>query len=160
VGYDVDRTSDSPAYDPTLDSALQSAFVGAFNRYLREDLNYRTDLRYLPFNFAEVNNAWNFKRDANDVGIAVQVPDVIPDLAQALTRNPALRVFSANGYFDLATPFFGTELDMAHLGIDPALRSHVSYGYYRSGHMIYLDPGSRRQLGADIEAWIRATLRP
>jgi carboxypeptidase C (cathepsin A) len=158
-GYDVDRTSDSPAYDPTLDSAIQSAFVDAFNRYLRDELNYRTELRYLPFNYAEVGGAWNYKRDANDVGIAVQTPDVIPDLAQALTRNPGLRVFSANGYFDLATPFFGTELDLAHLGIDPALRSHVSYGYYRSGHMIYLDPECRRRLGADIATWIRATLR-
>lgn len=158
VGYDVDRTSDSPAYDPTLDSSIQSAFVGAFNRYLRDDLNYRTDLRYLPFNYAEIGPAWNYKRDANDVGIGVRTPDVIPDLAQALTRNPGLRVFSANGYFDLATPFFGTELDLAHLGIDPALRSHVSYGYYRSGHMIYLEPNARRQLRTDIETWMRATL--
>ncbi|MEA2665642.1 MAG: hypothetical protein QOI11_2586, partial [Candidatus Eremiobacteraeota bacterium] len=158
IGYDVDRTSDSPAYDPTLDSSIQSAFVGAFNRYLRDDLNYRTDLRYLPFNYGEIGNAWNYKRDASDVGIPVLVPDVIPDLAQALTRNPALRVFAANGYFDLATPFFGTELDLAHLGIDPALRAHVSYGYYRSGHMIYLEPNARRQLGNDIASWMRATL--
>ncbi len=158
VGYDVDRTSDSPAYDPTLDSSIQSAFVGAFNRYLRDDLGYRTELRYLPFNYGEVGNAWNFKRDASDVGIPVQVPDVIPDLAQALTRNPALRVFAANGYFDLSTPFFGTELDLAHLGLDPALRAHVSYGYYRSGHMIYLEPNARRRLGTDIANWMRATL--
>ncbi len=119
VGYDIDRNSDSPAYDPVLDASIQAAFVSAFNRYVREDLKYREDLRYLPFNYAEVANAWNFKRDANDVGIGVQVPDVISDLAQALTRNPGLRVFSANGYYDLATPFFGTELDLAHLGIDP-----------------------------------------
>ncbi len=158
VGYDIDRTSDSPAYDPTLDASLQSAFVSAFNRYVREDLRYRSDLRYLPFNYGEVGNAWSFKRDAADVGIAVQVPDVIPDLAQALTRNPGLRVFSANGYYDLATPFFGTELDLAHLGIDPALRAHVTYGYYRSGHMIYLDPAARRSLRADLESWMRAAL--
>ncbi len=159
TGYDVDRNSDSPAYDPVLDASIQAAFVSAFNRYVREDLGYRSDLRYLPFGPNEINSGWSLKRDASDVGLAaVTVPDVIPDLAQALTRNPALRVFSANGYFDLATPFFGTELDLAHLGIDPALRSHVSYGYYRSGHMIYLEPNARRQLATDIANWMRATL--
>jgi carboxypeptidase C (cathepsin A) len=159
TGYDVDRNSDSPAYDPVLDASIQAAFVSAFNRYVREDLGYRSDLRYLPFGPNEINSGWSVKRDASDVGLAaVTVPDVIPDLAQALTRNPALRVFSANGYFDLATPFFGTELDLAHLGIDPALRSHVSYGYYRSGHMIYLEPNARRQLASDIANWMRATL--
>ena len=80
----------------------------------------------------------------NDVGLgAVQLPNVLPDLAQALTRNPALRVFSANGYFDLATPYFGTEKDLHHLGLDPALRSHITYGFYSAGHMIYLEPASR-----------------
>ncbi len=160
VGYDLDRNSDSPAYDPVLDASVQAAFVGAFNRYVREDLGYRETMRYLPFGPSEIGNAWNQKRDANDVGIGVQVPDAIPDLAQALTRNPGLRVFSANGYYDLATPFFGTEIDLAHLGLDPALRSHVSYGYYRAGHMIYLEPESRRKLRGDIETWMRGTLRP
>jgi carboxypeptidase C (cathepsin A) len=111
----------------------------------------------LPFNYSEVGNAWKMTRDASDVGLGnVSLPNVLPDLAQALTRNPSLRVFSANGYYDLATPFFGTEIALHHLGIDPALRSHISYGYYPSGHMIYLEPASRRKLRADIEAFIRS----
>ncbi len=59
MGYDVDRNSDSPAYDPVLDASIQAAFVSAFNRYVREDLGYREDLRYLPFAAGDLYNAWN-----------------------------------------------------------------------------------------------------
>jgi carboxypeptidase C (cathepsin A) len=156
IGYDLDRNSDSPAYDPTLDAGIADAFVSEFNRYIRDDLHFRTDDRYLPFNYAEIGPAWKLMRDASDVGFPqIFLPNVLPDLAQALTRNPALRVFSANGYYDLATPFFGTEKDLHHLGLDPALRSHITYGFYESGHMIYLEPASRRALRDDIETFIR-----
>jgi carboxypeptidase C (cathepsin A) len=159
TGYDLDRNSDSPAYDPTLDAGIADAFVGEFNRYIRDDLHFVTDDRYLPTNYPEIGPAWNLTRDATDVGLPqVSLPNVLPDLAQALTRNPALRVFSANGYFDLATPFFGTEKDLHHLELDPALRSHITFGYYPSGHMIYLEPASRRALRTDIEAFMRSAL--
>ncbi len=159
TGYDLDRNADSPAYDPTLDAGIADAFVSEFNRYVRDDLHFRSDDRYLPFNYREVGPAWNLTRDATDVGLSsVTLPNVLPDLAQALTRNPALRVFSANGYYDLATPFFGTEKDLHHLGIDPALRSHVAFGYYESGHMIYLENAARRALRGDLEAFIRDAL--
>ena len=159
TGYDIDRNSDSPAYDPTLDAGIADAFVSAFNRYVRDDLHFRTDDRYLPFNYSEISPAWNLTRDATDVGLGqVSLPNVLPDLAQALTRNPALRVFSANGYYDLATPFFGTEKDLHHLGIDPKLRDHITFGYYESGHMIYLEPLARRALHADIARFISHAL--
>jgi len=160
TGYDLDRNADSPAYDPTLDAAIADAYVSEFNRYVRDDLHYRSDERYRSSNYAEIGPAWNYTRDASDVGLAqVQLPNVLPDLAQALTRNPSLRVFAANGYYDLATPFFGTEIALHHLGIDAALRDRVTYGYYASGHMIYLEPVSRRKLRADIEAFVRSATR-
>jgi carboxypeptidase C (cathepsin A) len=160
-GYEIDRNADSPSYDPTLDAAIQDAFVSEFYRYVRDDLEFKTDDRYYATNYGEVGGAWNLTRDAADVGLGnVGLPNVLPDLAQALTRNPSLRVFSANGYFDLATPFFGTELALHHLGIDPALRAHVTFGYYASGHMIYLEPASRRKLRGDIENFIATSTHP
>jgi carboxypeptidase C (cathepsin A) len=61
------------------------------------------------------------------------------DLADAMRKNPKLKVFSANGYFDLATPFFSTEYDLDHMYLEPTLRSNVEFGYYPAGHMIYLN---------------------
>ena len=49
-------------------------------------------------------NSWDFKHGEDS-----QVVNVTPDLAQTMTYNPSLKVFSANGYFDFATPFFATQ---------------------------------------------------
>jgi carboxypeptidase C (cathepsin A) len=75
---------------------------------------------------------------------------VAGDLADAMRKNPHLRVFSANGLFDLATPFFITEFDLSHMALDPKLRGNVQFGYYPSGHMIYLNVDALKQLKADL----------
>ena len=75
-----------------------------------------------------------------------------------MTKNPYLRVFSVNGYYDLATPFFGTEYTLNHLGLDPSLRSHVEFGFYKSGHMIYHNDDARRALKADLVRFYREAM--
>ncbi len=69
-------------------------------------------------------------------------------------RIPHLKVFSANGYFDLATPFFATEYDIAHMDLPPDLRGNVQFGYYPSGHMIYLNVEALHKLKDDLAAFI------
>jgi len=72
------------------------------------------------------------------------------DLADAMRRNPHLKVFSANGYYDLATPFYATEFDLSHLGLDPAISKNITFGFYPSGHMIYFDVPSLKLVRADL----------
>ena len=75
---------------------------------------------------------------------------VAGDLADAMRKNPHLRVFSANGLFDLATPFFITEFDLSHMELEPKLRGNIEFGYYPSGHMIYLNVEALKTLKADL----------
>jgi carboxypeptidase C (cathepsin A) len=63
--------------------------------------------------------------------------NVAEGLRRAMTENPNLRVMVANGYYDLATPFFATEYTMNHLGLDPTLSRHVALTYCDAGHMMY-----------------------
>lgn len=56
-------------------------------------------------------------------------PYVAADLASAMRKNPHPKVFSANVYFDLATPFFTTEYDIYHMELPPELRGNVQFGY-------------------------------
>ena len=149
-GPELDRTGDSATYDPTSDSALTDAFVGAFSRYVRDDLGYLVERPYLGTNYPEVGANWNNRRENS-----ITAANVAGDLRDAMTKNPYLRVFSANGYYDLATPFFGTEYTLAHLGLAPALRSHLEYGFYPSGHMVYLNDESRRAFKADLVRFYR-----
>lgn len=150
IGPDLDRTADEPRYDPTSDDALTDAYVAQFNRYVRTDLNYRDERPYLPTNYDVVNRHWNFRR-----AHSLLAPSVVRDLRDAMTKNPYLRVFSANGYYDLATPFFGTEYMLGHLGLAPNLRSHIEYGFYRSGHMVYLNTEALHAFKADLVRFYR-----
>ena len=82
------------------------------------------------------------------------------DLRDALTANPYLRVFSANDIYDLATPFFATEYALSHLGLNPALQGHIAFGYYASGHMIYLNAAAHAALKADLVKFYRRAAQP
>ncbi len=149
----LDRYQTFPHWDPT-DAAIDGAFTTAINQYLRDDLGYQTPLLYKTSAGPDIRAAggWDFKHHGN------QQPDVTPDLAEAMTYNPSLKIFSANGYYDFATPFFETVFNLHHLGIDPSLQSNVTYGFYQSGHMIYLEPGALAQLHDDLARWYASAL--
>jgi carboxypeptidase C (cathepsin A) len=146
--FDLDPIASSAETDPSSD-AVFGAFTAAFNTYVREELGYKTDATY-EFLSGAVNGAWNFKRSGSDDANAVNVSN---DLQAAMTANPYLRVFSANGIYDLATPFFATEYSLAHLGLPPELQSHISFGYYPAGHMIYVNPVAHAALVHDLTAF-------
>ena len=80
-------------------------------------------------------------------------PDTVIDLSDAMRKNPELRVFSANGWYDLATPFFGTEHDLGQLMLPPSQLGNVQFGYYPAGHMVYLNVDALKDMHADLEKW-------
>ena len=154
LGYDLDVMADSPEYDPS-DVAVSGAFVAAFNNYVRNELHWFSDDHYYPTHYDVVNRGWNWNRGERSSPTAT---NVAADLQEALTKNPRLYVFSANGYYDFATPFFGTEYTLAHLSLPRALQSHITYGYYESGHMIYLHTPSLAKLKADLSRFYDAAI--
>jgi carboxypeptidase C (cathepsin A) len=87
------------------------------------------------------------------------VTDVAPDLAEAMTTNPNLKVFSANGYFDFATPFFATVYTLQHMNLAPPIQRNISYGFYQSGHMVYVHPAALAAFKRDLAAWYDSVLR-
>ena len=80
--------------------------------------------------------------------------DVSETLRNTMSRNPHMKVFVANGYYDLATPHFATEFTFSHLGLDPELRDNVQMGYYEAGHMMYVHLESLAKLGGDVREFI------
>lgn len=149
VGIDHDAAGEGPEYDAT-DAAIRGPYTAAFNAYLQSDLHYDGGTTYLVASSLVAADWDNRHRVA---GERWPIPDVSEDLRQAMSENPFLRVFSANGYYDFATPFFETEYTMQHMGIDPSLEKNISYGYYESGHMIYLHPASLVQMKKDLAAF-------
>lgn len=154
-GIDRDAAGEFPEYDPS-GTAMAAAFTGAFNSYVRETLGYKTDELYKPTNYEEVGKDWDDRHRIG--GSRAPMPDVAEDLRAVMSINPNLKIFSANGYYDFATPFFETEYTLAHMGLDPSLDKNISFGYYPSGHMIYLHEPALRQMKSDLARFYDETL--
>ncbi len=162
-GTDVDAAGDSPGYDPSS-TGITGAFVSAFEDYLDRELKYSSKETYYPRG-PNVNQSWDHTHrppSASGFGSARAQPlrdaYVAGDLADAMRKNTHLKVLSVNGLFDLATPFFITEYDLAHMQLDPSLRGNIEFTYYHSGHMIYLNVDALKQLKSDLAAFYsRAT---
>jgi carboxypeptidase C (cathepsin A) len=154
--YVLDRPEVSPDWDAT-DSAIDAAFIATGNYYLQQVLKYNPPLLYRSEIYDLIyadGNSWDFKHGNNPQNF-----NVAPDLAQTMTLEPRMKVFSANGYFDFATPFFATQYVLSHLYLAPALQRNISYGFYQSGHMVYLHPAALAQFHADLERWYAQVLR-
>jgi carboxypeptidase C (cathepsin A) len=156
-GYDVDSVGENPGYDPS-DTGISGVFVGAFHDYLATELKYTsTEPYYLQGPGINQNWDWHHRPSGSGFGgggggrAGMDQPDTVLDLADAMRKNPHLKVFSANGWFDLATPFFGTEHDLAQMMLPPSISKNVQFGYYPAGHMVYLNVDALKEMHADLE---------
>ena len=150
LGEDHDAAGDVPDNDPSS-YAVGSAYVAAMNDHLSRALAVDWERPYVNVN-REAGMKWDW-RGAPIEGVSrwPAAVNVAPQLGRVLRENPAMKVWMANGYFDLATPFFAAETTVAGNGIDAA---RVSMTYYDAGHMMYLHAPSLVALMADMRDWL------
>ncbi len=132
--------------DPSY-AAIQGPYTAALNHYVREDLEFQSDLPYEIL--TDRVDPWSFAPLSN------QYLNVAEDLRKAMARNPELQVFLGAGYYDLATPYFAAEYTFDHLGFGPGYAERVTKAYYEAGHMMYIRRADREKLKADVAAFIR-----
>ena len=153
--YDTDRSAMAgPDWDPT-DSSIDAPYTTAVNQYIREDLKYNPSIPYRANIYGIIygnGSSWDFSHNG------VYPTNVAPDLADAMTQNPKLHVFSANGYYDFATPFFATDYTLRHLNLNAGLQQNITYGYYEAGHMIYLSDSALAQYKSDLARYYDSAL--
>jgi len=157
--WNLDRASlEGPPWDPT-DSSIDGPYTTAINQYLREDLKYNPPIPYRA-NIYDIIYGPDFSNpDGWDFSHNHRWPtNTAPDLAATMAQNPNMKVFSANGYFDFATPFFATDYTLRHLNLSPTLQSNITYGYYQAGHMIYLSEPALAKYKADLARWYDSAL--
>lgn len=158
---DVDNAGEFPGYDPS-DTGIAGAFIAAFHDYLVRELKFDAiDPATYRVSAGSIGE-WDWHHrppgmPARGFGREQQMPYVAGDLADAMRKNPKLKVFSANGLFDLATPFFLTEQALDGMMLAPDLRKNVEFGYYPAGHMVYLNVDALKDLRGDVERFIDQT---
>jgi carboxypeptidase C (cathepsin A) len=134
-------------FDPSY-SVIQGAYTATFNQYVRADLQFESDLPYEIL--APLYQKWGYDTYQN------RYVNVAETLRQALAVNPALKVFIANGFFDLATPFMATRYTFNHLGLDGSYQSNLTLADYPAGHMMYVHLPSLQKLRQDLGAFLDA----
>lgn len=142
-GMDVDAAGERDEYDPS-EASYEGAFVATFQDYVRRQLKWDSDMYY------EVSgNVRPWDQTGN-----TQVAEV---LRAAMTQQTYLKVLVLCGYYDLATPFNGIEETVSHMQLEPSVRKNISFAYYESGHMVYIDEKAHHKLHKDVDDFINSS---
>lgn len=146
---EIDDVAERPSFDAGS-AAIGPAYATALRVHLREALQVDLDR---PYNVSgpEVGRNWVWDRSLARGGEPRYV-NTAPDLAEAMSYNPMLRVLIASGYYDYATPFFDAEYTVFRHGID---MSRVTMTYYEAGHMMYVHQPSLEAVARDIRTFLR-----
>ena len=143
LGLDKQETGTRPDYSAELTSWLHS-FTPAINYYLREHLNYKTDIKYNMFGPVR---PWD--RSGDNTG---------DNLRQAMAQNPYLNVMIQSGYYDGATTYYNAKYTMWHIDPSGKMKDRLSFKGYRSGHMMYLRREDLEKSNNDVRDFIRKTM--
>lgn len=138
-GIDRQDAGDSPDYNAELTSWLHS-FTPAINIYLREELKYKTDLKYNMFGSVY---PWNDKNDRTG-----------ENLRQAMAQNPFLHLLVQSGYYDGACDFFNAKYDLWQMDPSGKLKDRISWKGIRSGHMVYMRKDDRAIANQQLREFI------
>ena len=155
-GPTLDPLAEYVEYDPEI-AAIGSAYTSALNDYMRSTLHFGGEHHY-EFLSLDINSEWNLLHTPPGQSTpAYTAPNVLPDLAAAMTINPDLKVMVNAGYFDLATPYYAAVYQMQQLPMAARLQKNIEYRFYDTGHMIYVASQALSQLHDNIAQFIRAS---
>lgn len=143
LGLDKKNIGSSPDYNAELKSWLHS-FTPAINYYLREHLNFKTDIKYNMFGPV---HPWDRRND-----------NTRDNLRQAMANNPYLNVLVQSGYYDGATTYFNAKYTMWQLDPSGRMKDRMDFKAYRSGHMMYLRREDLKLANDDLRSFIEKSL--
>ena len=143
LGVDKRETGTSTDYNSEITSWLHS-FTPAINYYIREELNFKTDVKYNVFGPV---SPWDNRNN-----------NVREGLRQAMAQNPYLKVLIQSGYYDGATTYFGAKYTMWKTDPSGKMKDRFYFKGYRSGHMMYLRNEDLQKANDDLRTFIANSL--
>jgi carboxypeptidase C (cathepsin A) len=144
--------------DPQSD-AISPAYTIGFLDYLHRDLGVSKELNYkTSAGVADDSFKWDWSHRGN-IGWGTQIAiNTSIDMASALSKDPNLKVLIMNGYYDLATVFYGVEHTLTHMNLAPEIQDNIIMTYYESGHMMYIHKPSMKKFKTDLANFLEMTL--
>ncbi|WP_087736161.1 S10 family peptidase [Paraburkholderia piptadeniae] len=149
--------------DPTM-TAVTGVYTTMWNVYLNEQLKFTSNSAFTDLN-DQAFKYWDFSHidpTGEQKGVDSKGNIILytaGDLAAVMALNVDLKVLSANGFCDFVTPFYQTVIDLQQMPLlSQQVRDNLSARFYPSGHMVYLDGGSRTALKADLATMYESTV--
>lgn len=141
--------SDSLDFDPLI-TAIVPPYRALIGDYVRGELGYKSDLEYYvlgggigPWDYGQAGRRGRETADA---------------LRQSFLKNPHMRLFVASGYYDLGTPYFGTDYTLSHLGLPASYKPQTTVKYYEGGHMMYIATQQLKEIASDVAAFVKSAV--
>jgi carboxypeptidase C (cathepsin A) len=141
-GIDKKDGGEQPDFNAELIS-WEHSFTPAINMYLREELKFKTDLKYYVFGPVQ---PWD--RSGDQTG---------ENLRKAMAENPYLHVLIQSGYYDGACDYFNAKYNMWQLDPSGKMKDRLSWEGYRSGHMMYLRRPDLETSNESLRSFIKKT---
>ena len=148
TGYDYDEAGENFDYDPSYNTTIYGPYAAAANDYIRRTLKYENDIPYEILTGRP--GPWQLSSD--------KYLNVAETLRDAMTKNSFMKVWIANGYYDMATPYFATRNVVDHMFLKKELKQNISFTYYEAGHMMYIHQPSLQQFKKDFVQFIDSAL--
>jgi carboxypeptidase C (cathepsin A) len=157
-GITQNKLAEYAFYDPQS-SDISPAFTAAFMSYYSTELKVNKDKTYntSAYNLPDFKWNWKHPRGYGFFGDAAP-PNTTPDLLNAMSTNPRMKVLVLNGIYDLATPFAGTEYTFDHMGLNKKIKDNITMKYYEAGHMMYIHNESAVKFKKDVSEFITGSL--
>ena len=144
------RIGGGPQIGDPSEVVIRNTFTPVLTDYNRRELNYKNEETY--FILGGGIGQWVYPQN--------QYATVVPNLERAFAKNPYMKLFVAEGYYDGATPYFAAEYTLAHMSVDPNVaKNNIMVERYPAGHMMYIDEGSMKKLRADMGRFYEAATR-
>ncbi|SDC66580.1 Carboxypeptidase C (cathepsin A) [Algoriphagus faecimaris] len=157
-GINLDPLSMDSFTDPQSD-AISPAYTMGFLDYFHGQLGVSKEWNYSTSAYTKEGFNWDWKHQGNNFWGADAAVTTVPDMTEALSKDPNVKVLIMNGYYDLATVFYGVEHSISHIDLPQSALDRIIMTYYEAGHMMYTDLPSAQKFRDDLKEFIESTLR-
>jgi carboxypeptidase C (cathepsin A) len=156
TGINQDLLAQDGSHDPQS-AAISPAYIAGFLDYLYRELKVNKALTYTITAGRRKGFEWDWKHEGNVRWNTQAAINTSNDMAQAMSRDPNMKVLILNGIYDIATVFYGVEHSINHMGLTKEIKDNIIMKYYEAGHMMYTHPPSMKQFKEDVAAFIKET---
>lgn len=158
TGINMDLLSQEGSHDPQS-SAISPAYISGFLDYFYNDLKVDKKLLYSTTAGRRPGFKWDWNHEGNfRWGTSAAINTGI-DMAEALSRDPGMKVLILNGIYDIATVFYGVEHSINHLGLRKEIKDNIIMKYYEAGHMMYTHQPSMVKFKEDVAGFLKDCLK-